>query len=338
MKPAGSMKMDWKQGMANLGLSLGTVVFFLGVVEIGLRLSGFSYVLYPEEIEFGAPDPVVLKTGFLEDDDVFWVTKDYPEKLERLRRERPSVIFMGDSCTHFGTYDRELDRLVTQRSMAQGSGSALRYGNLGVPGWTSYQGLRQMERDVVGLAPEVVTIYYGWNDHWIGFGLEDKNIRRIKRIFSSGWSGLRLVQLATRALVAAGTRETEWPNRVSLEDYRSNLREMTTLASAAGIRPLLLTAPTSIREGAEPDYLAGRWLEELSDLVPLHRSYVEVVRQVASEEGAPLCDLDRRFAELPRPEIEASFMADGIHLTEEGSRRVAEFLYECLGFGISSEP
>lgn len=310
---------------ANLGLAAATVAVLLLAVELGLRLTGFSYVLYPEEIEFGNPDPVLLKTGFREDDDLFWVTKDYPEKLARLRRERPEIVFMGDSCTQFGTYDRELARLVAERR-----GKELRWGNVAVAGWTSYQGLRQLERDVLPLAPRVVTFYYGWNDHWIGFGIEDVTVSRIKRIFSSRWSGLRLVQLATKAMVALGTRRTAYPNRVSLGDFRSNLSRMVEMSDAAGIRPVLITAPTSIREGEEPEYLAARWLRELSDLVPLHRAYADAVREVAAAEDADLCDLERRFAELPRAELVESFMADGIHFTEAGSRRAAGFLYDCL--------
>jgi lysophospholipase L1-like esterase len=311
--------------LTNLGLAAGTVVVLLVVVELGLRASGFSYVLYPEEIEFGKPDPVLLETGFTEDDDLFWVTKDYEEKLARLARERPEILFMGDSCTQFGTYDRELARLVAERR-----GAALRYGNLAVAGWTSYQGLRQLERDVLPLAPRLVTIYYGWNDHWIGFGIEDENVSRIKRIFSSRWSGLKLVQLGTKALVALGTRRTAYPNRVSLADFSANLRRMVALSVEAGVRPVLITAPTSIREGEEPEYLASRWLRELSELVPLHSSYADAVRAVAADAGAELCDLERRFVELPRPEVEEAFLADGIHFTEEGSRRAASLLFDCL--------
>ena len=309
----------------NLGLSVASVALLLAAVELGLRLTGFSYVLYPEDIEFGKPDPQLLATGFREDRDLFWVTRDYPEKLERLRAERPALLLMGDSCTHLGRYDRELSRLVSERR-----GVKLAYGNLGVAGWSTYQGRRQLERDVLPLEPAVVTIYYGWNDHWIGFGIEDKNVALVKRVFAGPWSGSRVVQLATRAVVAMGARKTAYPNRVSLEDFEENLRMMVARARAADIRPLLVTAATSHREGDEPAELATRWLRELSELVPLHESYVARVRQVARDEDAALCDAAARFAELSRPEIEASFMADGIHLTPAGDRRLAEMLYGCL--------
>ncbi|HEX9736110.1 MAG TPA: GDSL-type esterase/lipase family protein [Thermoanaerobaculia bacterium] len=319
------MSRRWRRAFGNLGLFLGSVAFFLGVVEVGLRLVGFSYVLYPEEIEFGKPEPELLKEAFREDDELFWVTRDYPQKLRRLAAERPEIVFMGDSCTQFGSYDRELARLVEERR-----GRELRYGNLGVAGWTTFQGRRQLARDVVALTPRVVTIYYGWNDHWMGFGVDDATVARIKGVFSSRWSRLRVVQLATKAVVALGAHRAAWPNRVSLAAFRANLRAMVGEARAAGVRPLLLTAPTSIREGAEPEYLAARWARDLSEVVPLHRAYAEAVREVAASAGAALCDLERSFAALPRVELDAAMMADGIHLTEEGSRRLADVLFACL--------
>ncbi len=113
----------------NLGVAILSLVLLLAVVEVALRLSGFSYLLYPQDIEFGKPDPELMAIGFEEDDEVFWVTRDYGEKLARLRSERPGVLFLGDSCTHLGHYDDALAALVAHRH-----GGALRYGNLGVAG------------------------------------------------------------------------------------------------------------------------------------------------------------------------------------------------------------
>ena len=309
----------------NLGLLVATVVGFGLILELTLRLSGFTFVLYPEDIEFGRPDPVLLEKAFLEDDDLFWVTRDYPDKLARLAEERPPWILLGDSCTHLGRYDEAVARWVAERR-----GVPPRFGNLGVAGWSSAQGRRQLERDVVPLAPEVVTIYYGWNDHWIGFGIEDKTIAQLKRVFSSRWSGLRSVQLVSKAVVAWGARDTAYPNRVSLEDFRDNHRQMVRTARAAGIEPVLITAATSHRQGEEPEHLTQRWLRELSDLVPLHQSYVEALRQVAAEEGAVLCDPAAELDGLPREEQRRLFLDDGIHFTPEGDARLGEIIGRCL--------
>jgi hypothetical protein len=105
---------------------------------------------------------------------------------------------------------------------------------------------------------------------------------------------------------------------------------MVRLARSAGSVPLLVTAPSSHRPGAEPVELSPRWIEDLSRLVPLHRQYVEIVREVAGREAAPLCDLASRFASLSDAERDRCFMSDGIHLTLRGDRHAAAWLLDCM--------
>lgn len=312
---------------ANLALAVGSVAVLLVVVELTLRLSGFSYVLYPEEIEFGQPNPVAIKMGFREDPDLFWTPKRYEETLERLRATSPPLLLLGDSCTYFGHYDEQLARLADERL-----GRDLEWGDLSVPGWSSYQGLQQLRRDVPALGPKVVTIYFGWNDHWIGFGIEDKNVARVKRVFGSRLGRLRLVQLGTKAMVSWGARETAYPERVSLADFRFNLRAMVRASRELGAVPVLLTAPSGHESGDELPGLENRWLRDRADLVPLHQSYVEVVRQVASEEEeeARLCDLAAGAEGLAWNERRALFTGDGIHLSEQGDAAVAGWLFDCF--------
>ncbi|MEM6795721.1 MAG: SGNH/GDSL hydrolase family protein, partial [Acidobacteriota bacterium] len=248
----------------NLAVAALTVVLFAAVLEVGLRTSGFSFVLYPEDIEFGKPDPVLLKNAFDEDADLFWVPKDYGLRLERLAAERPPLLLLGDSCTHFGTYGEALVKIARERR-----GGSLGIGNLGVAGWSSYQGRRLVEREVTALAPAVATIYFGWNDHWIGFGIEDKTIARLKGVFGSRWSRSRLVQLVMKGLVAWGARSTAYPNRVSESDFADNLTRMVADLRKAGAVPMLLTAASNHRRGEEPSGLTRRWLRNLEDLIPL---------------------------------------------------------------------
>lgn len=323
---AGALRRRATNLATNVCLAAATVVVLLLVFELTLRLSGFSYVLYPEEIEFGRPEPVLMEAAFEPDPDLFWTRPGYAEKLQRLRALEPALVLLGDSCTAFARYDERLAAIA-----ATVRGVELRHANLAVPGWSSYQGRRQMERDVPALAPEVVTIYFGWNDHWIGFGIEDETVARVKRVFGSRWGRLRLAQLATKTMVAWGARETAWPERVSLDDYGANLRAMVGDAREIGAVPLLLTAPSGHRRGEEPPDLGRRWLRDVSELVPLHERYVEATREVASATGAPLCDLAARAAALSWPEREALFTGDGIHLSEAGEIRVARWLDECLG-------
>jgi lysophospholipase L1-like esterase len=307
---------------------LGSTLAALLAAEAILYASGFSFPLYPERIEFGWPDPVWLESFYLPDDDLLWVPKDYTETLTRLAEERPQLIFLGDSCTELGDYDEYFAQRLRERGLG-----TIRVAKLGTAGWSTYQGLRQLERDVVGLRPAVVTVSFGWNDHWMGFGIEDAEVGRLRSPLVSLLEGSRVFQLGMKAGVLALRGGRINPLRVPASDFRANLRQIVATAQAHGITAVLLTAPSSHRKGHEPRRLMLRQIEDLDQLVPLHQRYVSIVREVAEETGAPLCDLEREFARLPEPELARSFELDGIHLTKgagQGYDRLAGFLFDCF--------
>lgn len=309
-------------------LALASVTATLAVVEIGLRAFGFSYNLYPAKIEFGWPNPTTMQNLYLPDDDLLWVPKNYSQRVADLKSHPPTVLFMGDSCTEFGNYDA----FFTTRAAEAGLG-VFSSAKLGVGGWSSFQGLQQLRRDIAAIRPKVVTIYFGWNDHWIGFGIQDKEIARLRSPLFTLLEHSRVAQLVTKAIVLQEVHEGSVPLRVSLTDFRTNLEEMVQVARGAGITPVLLTAPSSHRVGEEPEYLSRRHVKDLSQLVPLHRQYVDVVREVAAQASVPLCDLFDDFAQLPGPEQERCFSKDGIHLTKGpggGYDKLAQFLVRCF--------
>ena len=174
------------------------------------------------------------------DRDLFWVTRDYARKLADARHTRPAVVFMGDSCTEFGTWPQlTLDRLAARDpSLARGV-------SLAVGGWSSEQGLRQFRRDVLPLHPRLVTIYYGWNDHWLAFGEPDADVHANA---VSYWLAehLRLAQLVVKARLGTSVTPSAGGSfRHPLDRYRVNIETLGRLTRAAGIRAVFITAPTS---------------------------------------------------------------------------------------------
>ena len=305
-----------------VGYNVLIAVALLIPIEIGLRLFGSEFVLTPPRIEYGAPDPIQLERRFHVDHDLLWVKHRYADLVATAADWHPSIVFMGDSCTEGsvsdGRYSDELRVLIAARDPS----APLSFVNLGVVGWSSWSGLRQLERDVLPMQPKAITIYFGWNDHWEHFGLEDKDAARFLK--EPPW--LRMVELAERAFVASKRLFGTSIHRVPLPDFRANLRRMVRIARDNDIVPILLTAPTSIRRGQEPDYLSERWLTNLDDLVPLHQRYVQAVRDVAAEEDAPLVDLHQEFNQLSQQELKQIVQSDGVHLTAEGHRKVAELI------------
>jgi lysophospholipase L1-like esterase len=303
-------------------LAVFGVLLALGTGEAALRVSHFHFDLVPS-LEFGWPDPVTMKNAYMADPDLVWVTRTYADALRAARHAHPAVVFMGDSCTEFGTYPSK-----TMAALAA-AGSPLTTGaKLGVGGWSSAQGLSQLERDVIALHPKVVTVYYGWNDHWMAMGLTDTEMMRAERLRGLA-ERFRLAQLWLKVDVALAGRRKPTPNRVPLPDYQHNLVRIATEARAAGITPVFITAPSNHVAGHEPEYLAKRHVRALSELVPLHAAYVQATRDAAASAGAPVCDAAAAFAALPPPR-DQYFQKDGIHFTQAGDVEMAKIVSDCL--------
>jgi lysophospholipase L1-like esterase len=303
-------------------LALAGIALALVVTEGALRAVHFHFDLIPE-LHFGWPDPVALRDAYVSDPDLVWVTRDYHQTLRAARRSHPAVVFMGDSCTEFGSYPaRTLQKL-------QAVSSPLSTGvKLGVGGWSTEQGLDQLRRDVIALHPKAVTIYFGWNDHWMAMGLTDPEIARADRLRGLA-DRFRLAQLWLEVTSHLAARRQPPPNRVPLPRYEANLLAMASESRAAGITPVFITAPSNHVVGHEPAYLATRHVRSLSEVVPLHTAYVQATRTAALSSGAVLCDAASAFAALPAPH-DRYFRKDGIHLTDAGDEEMARALAGCL--------
>ena len=292
------------------------------LLEGALRIAGARYDLAPT-VQFGWPDPATLQSRYVQDPDLFWVTKDYGEKLDAARRARPQIVFLGDSCTEFGTYPRQTVEHLATRGAVGLTGVALASG-----GWSSEQGVAQLERDVIPLHPRVVVIYFGWNDHWIALGPSDPDLR-LAHQFLRLTEYSRVAQMALKARIGLLARTAEMRLRVPPERYLLNLERMVRLSREASIAAVIVTAPSNHIPGHEPDYLAPRHLRRLADLVPLHQQYVELTRRAARETQATLCDAAAEFAAFGASR-DAYFLADGIHFTEAGDEQLAGIVSRCI--------
>ena len=303
-------------------LVLGSLALGVLLVEAVLRLAGFEFHLMPA-VQFGWPDPQTIQTAYADDPDLFWVTRDYREKLRTARRIHPAVIFMGDSCTEFGTYPARTIELLSAAHAPVTTGLHLAAG-----GWSSEQGLAQLERDVIPLHPRVVVIYYGWNDHWMALGPTDPDLRVARRVL---WLAdhLRIIQLGLKARVGLSMRNAERPNRVPADRYRHNVEQMATLSRKAGIIPVFVTAPSNHVAGHEPEYLLRRHVRRLADVIPLHRQYLQLTRDATRDHGGVLCDAAAEFTALPGPH-DRYFKADAIHFTPDGDQELARIVSACI--------
>ena len=211
--------------MARLAVVAGSIVAALLVWELILRAVGFEYHTFPTA-QFGWPEPEAIAKQFEPERDLFWVPKNYGTLLEDARKFRPMVTFLGDSCTQFGTYPRlTLDRFeeLGHRDLARGV-------KLAVAGWSTEQGLGQVRRDIVPLAPRFVTIYFGWNDHWVALGPPDDEARPSGFTF---WLSqhLRLYEMLIKGKLGQAARnlgdpaESCQPRALPHEPHRDGARD-----------------------------------------------------------------------------------------------------------------
>ena len=139
------MRAKLKQNNFLIFVVIFSTLFAVILGEITLRLIGFEFALYPTKVQFGWPDPVTLRNLYHFDSELLWVPKDYSARVANWKEKRPTVVFMGDSNTEFGRYDEFLKSIIYE----QNANSAFTFVNVGVAGWSSYQGLQQLKRDVV---------------------------------------------------------------------------------------------------------------------------------------------------------------------------------------------
>lgn len=240
------------------------------------------------------------------------------------------IACFGNSCT-FGwrlqegeTYPARLEQLLNAEPESQ----KYRVVNCGVPGYSSFQGLKMLKEYLPILQPDVVTICYGWNDHWAaGFDIPDSEQRTppqwildIQNLLSRlhTYRGVKFALLARSEKGREYTYDRSSPRyRVSINEFRDNLMEMVNYCRLNGATPVLITAPIGDADPATQ-----------SSLENFHFLYAEIVRHVADDMGTLLLDAEKLFRS--RPEFYDDPRADFIHYNGSGARFLAERLARLL--------
>lgn len=329
---------------ARVALAATGVLFALVAGEILLRVVPFERVKY--EIRYGHFSGNEV-SRFLEYDPVLTfrnrrgaafldagVTIDSlglrgPEVTVAKTRGTRRVLCLGDSCT-FGAahpYPEILQRILDER--APGCFEVL---NGGVIGYTSLHGLEWFDRDLAKLEPDVVTLYYGWNDLWRG---KDSAVREWFKHRVAGEPPRRFTSRLWEA-VARGTVFLQSSLGVSslqvpVEQYRSALERFAVLGQERGFLPIYLTAPSGFDGDHTPAWLVDLGFVARGDSAPrLRREYNAAVVDVATRDRLPLVDLAAAFESSGGRTLFADPERDPIHPSDAGYRKIAEALAEKL--------
>ncbi len=172
--------------------------------------------------------------------------------------------------------------------------------------------------------PHYVSIYFGWNDHWIlPSGYSDQFHFELIHSF-------KVVQLV-RIMFARVTNMRDY--RVPLDDYQANLTAMVEQLQHNGVIPILIAAPAGYTNKGMPSWAFGFYreyyrmtAEEIRAIPKTHNAYADVVARVAKDHKTIFVDMPAYLNRLS-PAMKTFFRTDLIHLKDRGHEAIADEIY-----------
>ena len=163
------------------------------------------------------------------------------------------VLFLGDSCT-FGEYLSHAESFVqgVEDSLRSGfPGAAVECINAGVPGYTLFQGWRFLEAEGYGYEPDVVVVYFGWNEGASWGGMSDPQqyeaLQAQLPVRPLRWS--RICRMLWQAASSPALPEGNGPARgvrrprLSPDEFRGLLERVRESTRRRGVELLILVGP-----------------------------------------------------------------------------------------------
>jgi lysophospholipase L1-like esterase len=327
-------------------LALASLLLFFAVLEGILRLVDFQVELPKIVIRGENQINEALTSAFIPDPELKYRLNPGAEFNGRVvnsmgfldrevdpvkKKDVFRVICMGDSCTGQGIppYSGFLHELLQENSPTSNSWESF---NMGVHGYSSAQGLRLFQIRGAELKPDFVSIYYGWNDHWLG-GKPDSNSMGLGMSANQAdlfetFQEVRSFQLIVYLMNPVrriAVKEKKLGLRVPPDEFVWTLKKFIQEVRSLDAVPILITAPRA--EKLTTLLLRNKQARDMDEVTRIHDEYCDLARQVSGEESVPLLDLAAAFA---GPEKAHLFSDDGIHLQREGRKQVARLLYEKL--------
>jgi len=219
--------------------------------------------------------------------------------------------------------------------------------NLGVPGYSTEQGIILAEQWIARLNPQAVTISYGTNDWWKREYSDADEMARL----CSAWAKLGRIARKSAlvrgigSLLGRGEPKNQSGNpplvpRVSIDRFRENIEKIAEIAQRAGARVILMDNNFYVPYGTEalvslarehPDYAlidsVGILASRLHDIDDLRRKYPQSINIAI-----------RQYPRVIQSRPIFLLMVDPIHPNPTGHQIIAEALAdEIMSRGSVSE-
>lgn len=234
-------------------------ILLLVIFEIILKINNFSYNIpfFKEDIPFINREINQKAKIYQSDPWLFWKyrpnseKKDWDIRINSLgfrdkefsvkQKEIFRIIILGDSCTAGhglqlkDTYSKQLEELLNQKEERY---EAI---NGGVPGYSSFQGLRYFQSIARKYPPDLVIIFLGTNDKEKAL-YEDKELNPLRIIMLSVRRNFILNSKVLQFVMSKiyNVKNINWKPRVSPQDYRYNLLSIVQEANNNNIEVLFI--------------------------------------------------------------------------------------------------
>ncbi|OGW75964.1 MAG: hypothetical protein A2Z72_04685 [Omnitrophica bacterium RBG_13_46_9] len=248
------------------------------------------------------------------------------------------IFVLGDSST-FGhgvrdnkTFAAQLEKMFDDRYRRK-----ILVINAACPGHTTYQNLIELRQMVLPFHPDMVIVANN-NDHALEYMEEKKrayttlSMQRLNTILyhSDYYLLFRRVISDIKVFVSTKLKIIPYPSltrRVSLEDYKDNIKEMMKIAKKNNFQLVFIKMPINIRT---------------LDLFPelkkkcYDKAYPETLSLLCREENQRLVDADAEWSKNPEKGLYEIFRYNGYktdapyHPSEKGHLRIAKQIFDFI--------
>jgi lysophospholipase L1-like esterase len=331
-----------------LFFSFLTLLVFFFIAEVFFRVIDFQKI-FPERAFILNPELSYPKY-YKKDTELFWRIRpnqtikgeffvdgvykinsrgyrDY-EFSENKDPNKKRIIVMGNSCT-FGwmvdledTYPKRLEKLLNQY-LPEPKFEVI---NAGMTGYSTYQGLRLLKREILKFHPDIIIISYGWNDMCPSQRVDKEQkfppqwILDLDDFLSSSrfYSFLKFEIMGLMKSKEDSAGDIDLVYRVSIEDYLKNLEQMAEVARDSGIKVIFLSTPiSSARIFLGPGKTSKPHIA--------NKYYNQALREFSQKIKVPLIDVALLFEDLG--DLYDNGREEYIHYNAKGHQIIAEAIY-----------
>ena len=249
------------------------------------------------------------------------------------------IFVLGDSSAFgHGVYDTESFSAQLEKKLNEDHGKyRFRVINTACPGHTTYEGLIILKKMILGFTPDMIIVAYN-NDPGLEY-LEEKrrafqdpfiNNLNIILYHSDYYLLLQRVAADFKLALLSGRRggySLALVRRVSLEDYKKNIKEFMLIAKQHNVRLIFIKMPVNL--GA---------FEEFPDLKKFFydENYRNVLTEICRQGGYTLVDIDTGWSGKDKLSLFQSVNHQGqksrahFHPNADGHREISEQVYNAI--------